>query len=190
LSSFSADQYCFNGVINAHVKSGDKNAVMHAESTFRRMQECDVKPNNVSFSLMIHAYTKSGKQGSWKRAEALLEEMHTCYDVAPDVVTFNTVLWAIAKSGEADAAERAERMLIQMIQRKLSNKTSVTPDTVSFASVINAWTYTNRYNFGIAEGAWRVLQQQLELVDSGISDSLKPTIHHCAYDTASSLKCL
>jgi hypothetical protein len=146
------------------------------------MQECDVKPNNVSFSLMIHAYTKSGQQGSWKRAEALLEEMHTCYNVAPDVVTFNTVLWAIANSGEPDAAERAEKMLIQMIQRKLSNKASVTPDTVSFASVINAWAYTSRYNLCIAEGAWRVLQQQLELMDSGFSDSLRPTIHHCAYD--------
>jgi hypothetical protein len=69
-----------------------------------------------------------------------------------------------------------------MIQRKLSNKASVTPDTVSFASVINAWAYTSRYNLCIAEGAWRVLQQQLELMDSGFSDSLRPTIHHCAYD--------
>lgn len=147
------------------------------------MQEYNVKPNNVSFSLMIHAHTKRGKQASTKDAEALLEEMQAKYNVAPDVVTFNTVLCAIANSREADAAQRAETMLIRMIQKKLSNETSVTPDSVSFASVINAWAYSSRDNSDIAKGAWRVLRQQLELMDSGFSDRLRPTIHHCEYNS-------
>jgi len=170
--------FCFNGVTNAYVKSGHKNARIKAESMLHRMQEFDVMPDNMSFSLIIHAYTESGNRGLSKRAEAILEEMQTKYNVVPDVITFNTVLRAIANSREVDAPHRAEKLLYQMVSKKLSKETSVSPDSVSFASVINAWAYSNNKNSNIAVGAWRVLIYQLELVDVGFSESLVPTINH------------
>ena len=82
----------------------------------------DVKPDTISFSSAIAAWTKSGNALAAARTEAILRRMiefsrqgHN--DVKPDTITYASVIDAWAKSGDPLAGKKAESLLLEMLEQ-------------------------------------------------------------------------
>jgi pentatricopeptide repeat protein len=85
---------------------------------------------------MIMAITNSGEIDAPNKAEKFLRDWgshESGVDAAPNRVTFNNLINAWAKSGCPD---RAESILQHMDQMSKQGLEGISPDTVSFTSII------------------------------------------------------
>jgi hypothetical protein len=114
----------------------------------------DVKPDTISFSSAIAAWTKSGNALAAARTEAILRRMiefsrqgHN--DVKPDTITYASVIDAWAKSGDPLAGKKAESLLLEILEPYNMGNNNVKPDTIAYNSVIDAWANSQDPNTGI-----------------------------------------
>jgi hypothetical protein len=109
-----------------------------------------VKPDTITYNIIMNAIAKSGQKGAADAAEALLAKMHEYHnqgdpDIRPNVVTYGAVMDCYAKSssekgGERGVAARADRLLanmIQMYQQDPVKNADLLPNTYVFNTCIN-----------------------------------------------------
>lgn len=189
-------------VLDALAKRGTVEAAEQADALIERMQRMSkegvnpqASPDNVSFTCVIQAWSKSSSRQAAERAEALLLQ---CRDastknksVSPDVVMYNMVLQACAgqrltsqerNSQRVDetGVRRAESLLQQM---KHSN--NVSPDVYSYNILMNVWY--NSGNYKRAASRARELLEEMKQAHGAGNDKVKPDA--ITYNTVIKLIC-
>lgn len=109
-----------------------------------------ITPNTISFTNAITAWARCTRKDSPKRAQALLDQMHTLYEeygwehVKPNKITYNSVITAWTRSRENGglSARHAEALLRKMYDLYNDNRyeydEDMKPDARSWNAVINA----------------------------------------------------
>jgi len=150
----------FNNKLNSLAKNYDTTTAQKVESLLleavKNYQECDeqdknkdqmIRPNTVSFTNAITAWSRCTRKNSAKRAQALLDQMHTLYKeegwihVRPNKITYNSVITACARSREKGSALKAEDLLRDMYKfynEEGLDEEDLKPDSRSWNAVINA----------------------------------------------------
>lgn len=136
------DTRTYHAVMYSMVKSGAKGAAKMVEDMVVDMEqkfrdgETDVRPNEITFNILLHAYAMSNDPDSAAKAEKVLAKMialseqENRRDAAPSLISFSTVLDAYAKTGQAEAAES--------LFYKLKDFKHIEVNTVSYNTVLNA----------------------------------------------------
>ena len=150
----------FNNKLNSLAKNYDTTTAQKVETLLleavKNYQECDeqdqnkdqmIRPNTVSFTNAITAWSRCTRKNSAKRAQALLYQMHTLYKeegwihVRPNKITYNSVITALARSREKGSALKAEELLRDMYKfynEEGLGEEDLKPDSRSWNAVINA----------------------------------------------------
>ena len=136
------DNITYHSVMYALVKSGARGAATMVEDMVADMEqkfrdgETAVRPNELTFNILLHAYAMSNDPDSAAKAEKVLAKMialseqENRKDAAPSLISFTTVLDAYAKTGQAEAAES--------LLYKLKDFQHIGANTVSYNTVLNA----------------------------------------------------
>lgn len=150
----------FNNKLSRMAKNYDKVTAQKVESLLleavKNYQEYNeqttikdqiIKPNTVSFTNAITAWSRCTRKNSAKRAQALLDQMHTLYKVEgwihvrPNKITYNSVITAWARSREKGSALKTEELLRDMYKfynEEGLGEEDLKPDARSWNAVINA----------------------------------------------------
>jgi len=145
------DATAFSIVMNAWAKSSDPNACERCFSIFQHMNllhkqgRLPAEPNKYIYGCVIQAF---GRRGRAREAESVLRLLLDRYEatnqdpgLCPSNIVFNTLLDAWAKSNDRNGPQRAEALLETMQRLAVSTgNSSIAPDTIGFACVINAWS--------------------------------------------------
>lgn len=134
------DIFVLNGVLNAYANCNSKAAATKAELLLNFMQlEYGVKPDKISYCIVIKVYSKS--RHLWHRAakaETLLSHMKQRYlngdkDMKPTIVVYNSILNACAMSynGRSEAVEIAKRIYTEACETD--------PNSVTFGTMLRVF---------------------------------------------------
>mmetsp|Transcript_24307 Transcript_24307/g.52520 ORF Transcript_24307/g.52520 Transcript_24307/m.52520 type:complete len:830 (+) Transcript_24307:85-2574(+) len=182
----------FNSVIDAWARSGSPDAgerslaLLHKMEVQSRMDDYDVRPDTISFNTCIKAFCNSNSADAPFKAEEVLSKLETnpqypkkhggVLTVRPNRLSYNTVINAWAKSSLPESAMRAEDLLLRMIKTfKSDTFATITPDSVTFASVLNALAKSRTVRFK-AEKCYSILKAMIELHEDDGSYDTKPNI--------------
>ena len=143
-----------------------------------------ITPNTVSFTNAITAWARCTRKDAAKRAQALLQQMHTLYKtqgwyfVKPNKVSYNSVITAWARSRERGSAKKAEDLLHEMyeyynqeLEEGSGDEDDLKPDSRSWNAVINAVARSRDEK--CADRAKHLLDNMGRLYNEGDTD-LKP----------------
>lgn len=135
--------YEYHAVIEACTKAGD---VERAED--RLLEICTpadhlqhIRPNTVTFNVVLTAMAKSRQNRAAERAEKFLRIMEEAgQDLCrPSAVSYTSVIQAWGNSQHPDALKRIEALLDAMTQQWVQkNDHNLRPDVFTFAAVIRA----------------------------------------------------
>ena len=151
----------YNAVLDTFAKCG--LAEKAEELLHKIILERKVQVDRLSFTACIESWATKQVPVSADKAEALLKQMHNLYKqggydgVQPDLITYNTTLHAICNSRVANSGHRAQALLHQM----LSTSELPSPDTVSYNTVIMAWSRSSG-DFSSAENAEKLLRMMCQ----------------------------
>ena len=98
-----------------------------------------LRVTSITADVAINAWAQQGTWDGAMRAQQILDRLEGMQtSLRPTVHSYGTVIhgWATCKGG-TEAAQRAERVLNGLLR---GNKGDVTPDTVVFNAVIDAWS--------------------------------------------------
>ena len=141
-----------------------------------------VAPNTISFTNAITAWARCTRKDSPKRAQSLLDQMHTLYEehgwehVKPNKITYNSVITAWARSRESGevSARCAEALLRKMYDlyndERYDYDEDMKPDARSWNAVINAVARSRDKD--CANRAKYLLDEMGRLYNEGQSDLL------------------
>jgi pentatricopeptide repeat protein len=170
-----------------------------ATEVFRRMQNMSLQLNNsrmdlspctIAYTTLIHAWAQSHRTDAPKRALTILRHMEKVHRdeicrvskhstlVSPDTITLNAVLNAFARHGKADDAhqlldEMKQRMFRRSCNDDAHGVTTMCPNVISWATVIQAYINSHRVDAG--NQANDLLFELEDLYDKSDDVSLKPT---------------
>jgi hypothetical protein len=200
----------YNNIINAWCHTETEDAPERAEFILKAlllrrskhsMEDRDIitshplvstiRPDIVTFNLVLNAWAKSCQLQSGERAERLLNFMtnHASgenkfipinhmkvsmndLDIEPDVISYNSTMNAWSKCGHENAVYRAENVLNRLIDEyKKTGK--VVPNSISFSTPMQAWSKTCDPDCG--ERAEALFNKLVELYQETGDESLKPT---------------
>ena len=179
--------------------TNDVSAPDHATNVFRRMHNLSLlqeqeegssdasasshggvnslSPCTISYTALIHAWAQSSRKDAPDRALQILRFMERRQQIGaiPDSITYNVVLSALARHG---LATEAHQLLNEMIMRMMHNmnesrKRIVYPNVISWATVIEAYTRTQRSDSGNKANA--LLLELEHIYDTTGLISLQPT---------------
>uniref|UniRef100_A0A7S2R2P8 Pentacotripeptide-repeat region of PRORP domain-containing protein n=2 Tax=Eucampia antarctica TaxID=49252 RepID=A0A7S2R2P8_9STRA len=154
-------------MLNAFAKSVLPAAAEKAEDILQKMirlntnGDKDVKPDRISFTTCINAWSKSDQNGSASRALAILKLMEDLsrekglVKISPDIVTYNLVLKCLVSDSFDDKALKAEAIISKMKKRK------VKADIMSYNSVIQCCCTTRSKDINMRGHALRIANETL-----------------------------
>lgn len=144
------DTYSFNTVMSALVRDG---RMVEAESMLDSMLDNGVSPDITAYNTLIYAWTKSGSKDSAARVKKLYNRMKEDSNVEADLITMNSLLHFYSKTGNARAAEA-------LLDEMCSLDSKVEPDSISFNTVVAAWTGSRKSD--APERAQAILQRMMD----------------------------
>ncbi|CAM9879311.1 unnamed protein product [Ectocarpus sp. 12 AP-2014] len=129
-----ADEVTMNSIIDGLVSCSTPR-VQEAETLLKLMTGWGLKPNQVSFTVMLKGYGRIGDLGA---AELMFEVMAADRDQRPDVVALNSILDACVRNGDL---RRAVEILEQASASALSRRPIFVrhQDWVSSSSTRRPW---------------------------------------------------
>jgi pentatricopeptide repeat protein len=151
---FKPNRILYNTVLDCWAKSHSRNAPEKAQALLQEMQhrfettgDYDLRPDVVSYSVVIHAYAR---QGNIAKAESMLEKLHQEYrqgneTARPNVRSFSMVLAAYAKA-KGSSPLQAERVLEHMKELHQSGTLEDKPNYFSYSNVIQCWANATNVN--------------------------------------------
>jgi hypothetical protein len=112
---------------------------------FHQARDADVKPNTITLSAVIKAWSKSGDLHAGNRAEALLDQMQETSktgdrNMSPNLIIYNSVISAWANSKSRLGAQRALAYLEHMKKRAAAGHAKCKPDKFTYKAVIRSWS--------------------------------------------------
>jgi pentatricopeptide repeat protein len=128
------DTYSFNTVIAALTRAG---RIQEAESMLGSMSQSGVNPDVITYNTVLSAWTKSGSADAQERVDCLFSLMKDDERVELDLITYNIILHFYSMGGNPD---RCQAILDDMNKES----STVQADTVSFNTVISAWSRSGR----------------------------------------------
>ena len=154
------------------------------ESRYRRTRDPTIRPDAVTYGVVLHALARAGMAREAEKILDMLEdeeqkrrEQHhdTCDDdeggeaaVVPSLTIYNTVLNAWANSRRRDAPARAESLLERMrILSSTGRNPGIEPDSISVSTVISCHA-RSRTRRG-AERGERMLDDAIDMYSKGNS---------------------
>ena len=192
----SPDVKSYTKVINAIAHSGKSDAGERAEEVLKRMTTMssssslqmnnDLRPNTLTYTYVIDAYSRSSSPRAPHAAQRIVEEMERLRaegdpEVRPTSRAWNSVISAWAQwEGEemawgriGNGAERAEACLHIMEEWADSTGNEDTrPNSYNYNSVISA--LANSHEAGAASRAEKILERMEDLYRMTGDDSVKP----------------
>ena len=145
------DIYTYTSLIDAIAKQQSYEASEHAitlleelEESFEKTGDVRLEPNIRLYTSVVNAIARSHE--SPDRAKAIVDRIESSYiegltskNLKPDVVFYNALINAYGWSNAEGRSQKSFEILKHMISLSESGKLpDVSPDTVSFNSVLNA----------------------------------------------------
>ena len=145
------DSFCFNGIINAHIKSQGKNSINRCLDLLKEMEKNNVA-NRVSHTAVIEGLAKAQRhQGDkkyvGKTATHLLERMWQLYDegdkaMMPTTVTYASIINLFAKCQHAEKAE----FYLNELERKYNelHHESLRPNIICYNTCLSSFSKASK----------------------------------------------
>jgi hypothetical protein len=170
---------CFNGLLHAWAKSGQKDAGEKAEQVLEWMQQLhetenlDTQPDEISFASCINAWAQSPGRDSPLRAESMLRRLMTMEKsgsgIKPTLSAFSSVMNAWARSDREDAPAKVEAIL-QIVEEISSTTKDFELTAFPYTILIKAWeNAARRANSRKAECSDKALQILSRMQEMGIT---------------------
>ncbi len=177
---FSPNLFSYNTVIQAWSKASNSERAFAILN--RLLSNQQISPDSFSFNSVVFAISKSKLPNAATRAQEVLEYMEKVSlsgddrfsKVSPDVYGYTSVINTWSKSGRHDAGYKAEILLRQMEIKYQQGNKNLKPNTITYNSVMNAWTQSNGGTLG-ARKAEALFQEMNERWRSGQHD-LQPNV--------------
>ncbi|CAJ1948331.1 unnamed protein product [Cylindrotheca closterium] len=134
----------FTAVLSAWAKTRfNRQAAKRAESLLQQMEKLhvsgalDVKPNYVSYSIVLDCLAYAKKKSATERAEVLLEQMKqsTDRDLQPNVISYNAVIKAWSFVKDPRTVSKVISLLDELIEKSQENH-RMAPNANTFGSVL------------------------------------------------------
>jgi len=186
----------FTAVLSAWAKTRfNRQAAKRAESLLEQMEKLhvsgalDVKPNYVSYSIVLDCLAYAKKKSATERAEALLNKMKesTDRDLQPNVVSYNAVIkaWSFVKY-DPRAVSKVIALLDELIEKSSSqenhhNNHRMTPNANTFGSVLKTIADSRHTDKGSRADAIVTLMEHHNIV---LNDWGKNQLKRC-YESSS-----
>jgi len=172
------DIYSVNTAIASIARSGRKDSLRRAHYILSNMDEIyGVKPNSLSYNLLIDAYGKSQDIRAVEEAERLLSTMEMLYiggneEVMPDSFSYSTVIDTISSRMKNSAGRKAESILNQMTELNKEHG-GVKPNVAVYNVVMNCYAcHSDKKTVQRLEAILRFL----EVMEKTGNSHLKPNI--------------
>jgi len=177
------DETSYNNLIVAWSNSKHEHRTSQAALVFRRMENdsdgIGVRPNSISFSLMIKAFFNDRKNEvrAADMARGYLEQMIKLSDTdkafRPTVISFNQVIVALLQSRLPDSDEQAIALLHRMDAMEKFGNVQGRKDVIFYSKILAALAQSN------ASGKFsRIHALLMEAARSGINDINIWTLHN------------
>jgi pentatricopeptide repeat protein len=136
----------YTSVMDTYAASGDIQGACDIldlmEDDFKSGNN-DAKPNMISYSTLINAISKSGKENAPRQAMNILKKVIDLHskgylDEGPDTITYTSVMDAYAAEGDGEGANDIFMMM------ELDKNTK--PNARAYGSLINAWSRSDSDN--------------------------------------------
>ncbi len=129
-----------NTLMNIWVNVGTRDAMRRAEDVLRQIRY----PNSVSYSTLIHGWSKTRFPEAGSRAQKLFKEVlklpsSRIREGFNTAILCNSVISAYAKSGDEEAPERVDSLLAQLEGRFLSGDKTARPDKITFLGIFDTY---------------------------------------------------
>jgi pentatricopeptide repeat protein len=133
-----------------------------------RQGDIEAGPDAFSFNSAINAFTRCKREGSGRRAEAILGLLLDFSrdenpEVRPDTRSFTHIIGYYARCKELDAPYRAEYILNRLLALFAGGTKELVPTVFAFTSVMDAYAYSKHPDAGVT--AERLLKRMRELKD-------------------------
>lgn len=142
------DKRTFDWLIDAWSYSGQADAANNALALLTRMEQLgdeevmNISPDVKSYTKVINAIARSGREDAGERAEEILNRMiddENDLGLRPNTFTYTYVIDAYARSASPKAPHAAQRLVEQMEFLRSQGDPVVWPTTRAWNSVIAAW---------------------------------------------------
>jgi pentatricopeptide repeat protein len=182
---------CYDWVLEAWSKSASVGSAENAQVIFDKMKVLNETLggsdilDSEAYSNAILAWSKSNVPGSSRRGHQLLMELIEKYESGslkegePPLIAFNGVITAFGREGRPDEAEQ----VLNLIQRIRPTCKTLTPDAVSYNSVIHAYL---RSPLPSDQSLGKVLNLVRYMEDNSVE---QPAISPNSFTYATVLKC-
>ncbi|OEU10328.1 TPR-like protein [Fragilariopsis cylindrus CCMP1102] len=143
------DVITYNSVIDAYAAQGDVDGAMDVldmmEADFESGNK-DAKPNIRTYSILIHAWSKSGKDDSPVQARRILQKVSTnnssgYLNEGPNVITYAAVMNAYAAQGDVEGASDILKMMEADFE---SGNKDAKPNIRTYNTLIHAWSKSGK----------------------------------------------
>jgi len=137
----------------------------------------DLRPNTITYSTVIDAWSKSGVKGAGDKAETILNKMQEKYEagdenVKPDIRSFGAVLNCWAKEGNGPRAEAILTHIEQLMHQQ--GFEHLRPNTIIYSTVIDAWA-NSRNDIGVTK-VEAILDRMKQMKKQGYDNSAPSVI--------------
>lgn len=171
----------FNTVMDAWAKTSRADAPEKVKQLLQQMKDLrenhtlsKLRPNVVSFSILISAWSRSRSQDAAKNALLILKYMEDNH-LRPNSKTYNAVQNALVHSANPEKAIMVEELIERMQERHKAGFTECRPDVCTYQSLIAAWSRTPLA--GTPQKAEEVLQTIDKLAVEEGNSHLTPNRH-------------
>ncbi|KAL7472126.1 hypothetical protein ACHAXS_012456 [Conticribra weissflogii] len=187
----------FDWLVDAWSRSGERDAASMALALLNRMEElrdasnieAKISPDVRTYTKVISAISRSGRQTAGEEAEAVLERMiaysksivSSDVNLAPNTLTYTYVADAYARSHSPRSPENAQRIVDKMEQLRFNGDPEVRPTARAWNSVILAWGHWERNAPGDAIGAERAeacLKVMEKLANTTGNEEVRPNFYN------------
>jgi pentatricopeptide repeat protein len=176
--------YNYNLILAALARNGRVWAGQRAEAILyfmvdqtRRRKNHFATPDIISINTVIDAWARTPSPDSATRAEnilVMLDAWHKeglLHKVQATTSSYNSIINAWCLSGRRDTTENAERILTL-----LEDNDTLSPDSWSYASVINAYAKESAHNFDAANKAEELLKRMHQKYQAYPEESVAPSV--------------
>jgi pentatricopeptide repeat protein len=138
-SSWIPDAHCYTALIQAWANSKTPNATDGIWKTYLRMVAYEIKPNIVTFSILLKSLSESSVLAFVEKSETILMAMNNSGDVEsfPDHRHFSMVIRGFLEVGELDSAER---VLMESVRAYVDgDNVAAHPNSEIIDAVVQGW---------------------------------------------------
>jgi len=157
----------------------------HLQKLYAESDNKDIKPNTISYGMVIAAFAKFGRA---IEAESILQELLDEFkrtkdpDLAPNAFVYNAVIDAWSKSNKNDAVQKSEALIDDMYKiAKETKNNDLLPNRIHYTSFLNTLAKSNDPD--LSSRVEHILRRLHELDKKGIPGT-KPDfkLYSCIID--------